>query len=322
MARANITDRAHRYRANKLAPAGRKVCAWCGSTSNVVPDHIDGHPDHTTRDNLQWLCKSCNTKKGAAFAKLGKGRLTKQYNPSQGVPTFQQYAWAVANHTRGAHDEGGVIIHATPRRKRIEYAKQIAGVKRERGTDSSLPEWARNPGKRNPAEAAAEAFKEFHGYPPNEVIKVVREVHHHKHLAAAGDLAGLIVRPIDARLPNQKIEGMGDALLCFNEKKNQLFIENANGISNAGLRRFGITTVHEIETIGKILKVGYFTDKKHLGKEGGEAIYSHTFRTTNENGTHITVKIARYPDLIYRVLEEQFEISGGSYEILREGIDK
>ena len=34
------------------------------------------------------------------------------------------------------------------------------------------------------------------------------------------------------------------------------------------------------------------------------------------------VKIARYPDLIYRVMDEQFEVSGGSYEILREGINK
>ena len=126
--RVNITDRAHRYRANKLAPAGRKVCAYCGSTRNIVPDHIDGVPDHTTRANLQWLCKSCNTAKGAAFAKAGKGRLTHQYNPAKKeVPTLAQYAWAVSHHMRGEHDEGGVIIHATPPALRSEYARAMAG---------------------------------------------------------------------------------------------------------------------------------------------------------------------------------------------------
>ena len=31
--------------------------------------------------NLQWLCKSCNTKKGIAAAKAGEGRRTHQMNP-------------------------------------------------------------------------------------------------------------------------------------------------------------------------------------------------------------------------------------------------
>jgi hypothetical protein len=34
------------------------------------------------------------------------------------------------------------------------------------------------------------------------------------------------------------------------------------------------------------------------------------------------VKIARYPDLIYDVRNEQLLFSGGSYEIIAEGIDK
>jgi len=54
-------------------------------------------------------------------------------NPAvKGVPTFQQYAWGVANHERGAHDEGGAVIHATPRHKRIEYARRIAETRRQR----------------------------------------------------------------------------------------------------------------------------------------------------------------------------------------------
>jgi len=77
-----------------------------------------------------------------------------------------------------------------------------------------------------------------------------------------------------------------------------------------------------LETLGKVVALDYFTSKSHLGEEGGTAVYAHQLRTTNEDGRHVTVKIARYPDLIYRVLDQQMEFSGGSYEIRAEGIDK
>lgn len=54
-------------------------------------------------------------------------------NPA--VPTFEQYVYAVKQHCGGAgdncgaHDEGGVIIHATPKSKRREYAARIADWK-------------------------------------------------------------------------------------------------------------------------------------------------------------------------------------------------
>ena len=88
------------------------------------------------------------------------------------------------------------------------------------------------------------------------------------------------------------------------------------------LRKFGIQKPHELETLGKLVAIDYFTVKTHLGDEGGEAVYAHQLRTTNEDGKHVVVAIARYPDLIYRVLDQQMEFSGGSYEIRAEGIDK
>ena len=54
-------------------------------------------------------------------------------NPS--TPTFEQYLWAVRHHTRGAHDEGGAVIHATPKSKRREYAGKIAAFKSEHRKD-------------------------------------------------------------------------------------------------------------------------------------------------------------------------------------------
>lgn len=171
--------------------------------------------------------------------------------------------------------------------------------------------------RKNPSEAAAEAFEDFHGYPSTELVTVKKKVHHHKHLASAGELRALRVKGIDGNI--HTISGFDGALLCFNEARNQLFVEG--GDQSINLEDFGITEPHELETLGKLKGVDYFTTKTHLGEDGGTAVYDHGFRMTNENGQHVVVKIARYPDLIYRVLDEQLEFSGGSYTIRREGID-
>jgi len=53
-----------------------------------------------------------------------------QHNPT--APTFAQYAHGVSIHQRGTHDEGGVIIHATPPELRKTYARKIARIKAQR----------------------------------------------------------------------------------------------------------------------------------------------------------------------------------------------
>jgi hypothetical protein len=172
--------------------------------------------------------------------------------------------------------------------------------------------------KRNPALASAEAFQEFHGFEPSEVITVTKKVHYHKHLAAAGELVQLDVWGIDEQ--GHRIKGFKGAFLAFNETKNQLFVEG--GDQSVNLADFGIDFPHELETLGRLTDIGYHTKKTHLGDEGGEAVYVHKFRSTNRNGKHVVVKIARYPDLIYDVRNEQLLFSGGSYEIIAEGINR
>lgn len=460
-ARVNITDRAKRYRAQNAVTGPRK-CVLCGSKSDLGVMHLDGNESHGEPANLAYGCRSCNGKLAAAFKRIGAGRPTNQYNPSQGVPTFAQYAWAVSNHSRGEHDEGGAVIHATPKHKRIEYARRIAAGKSATMRERDLERWnppasphavgwaaaklgrnraealqeylesvadrnlnakqrqvlvtmfnegykggARhksNPWpfsrpdarrttpahggiayhqgksrkraddknaeflkssaqkhakaitfkgraikpteggawvvpsidkesefdtlqdakafvtswKRNPAVASAEVFEEFHGYAPSEVVTVTKHIHHHEHLAAAGKLTHLDVWGVDDT--GHKISGFKGAFLAFNETKNQLFVEG--GDQSIDLADFGIDSPHELETLGRLTDIGYQTNKTHLGDEGGEAVYVHKFRTTNDKGKHVVVKIARYPDLIYDVRNEQLLFAGGSYEILREGIDK
>jgi len=179
---------------------------------------------------------------------------------------------------------------------------------------------------RNPAAAANEKFEEFHGYKPTETIEVKQRVHFHKHVSAAGEMVYLSVRPIDRSHPERDIKGFGkDCYLTYNEGMNQLFIMGGDqSLSEAELRNFigQSGPVHELETLGRATFIGYGTDKKHLGKEGGPAVYEHEFTTTNERGEHVRVKVARYPDVIYRVRDERMEFSGGSYIIKAEGIDK
>lgn len=131
---SQITDRAKRYRAQSEVP-GPERCVLCGARpkGNRPLDvmHLSGDESDGDKRNLAYGCRQCNGKLAAAWKRLGSPVRTRQYNPGS-VPSFQQYAWAVAHHSRGAHDEGGAVIHATPRSKRIEYAKRIADLKAER----------------------------------------------------------------------------------------------------------------------------------------------------------------------------------------------
>jgi hypothetical protein len=443
----NITDRAKRYRAQNNVTGPRK-CVLCGSRADLGVMHLTGNESHGETANLAYGCRSCNGKLAAAYKAVGAGKPTNQYNPSSGVPTFEQYMWAVSNHSRGAHDSGGAVIHATPKHKRIEYARRIVSksqqTKRDRLDDrwnpptrqnlfgfgkgkdarrttpahggiafhqgrmksrkspddrnaeflrsqlkpkvkksagaSAMPDEATlqagfkrglslsdmlraNPaawfptatyaqglvdrlsvegikariveskskqggyevvwkgkrkGKRNPASASAEVFEDFHGFGPTEVVTVSKEIHHHAHLASLGELVQLDVWGVDGK--GHKVTGFKGALLACNESRDQLFVEGGDQTMN--LADFGIRKPHETETLGRVTNIGYQTNKTHLGDEGGEAVYVHRFRATNQNGKHVVVKMTREPDLIYDVRNEQLLFSGGSYEILREGINK
>jgi hypothetical protein len=67
------------------------------------------------------------------MARGGQGKRTRQYNP--GAYTLAQYTQAALQHTRGAHDAGGRIIHETTKEKRQEFAAEIWRRRRARGTD-------------------------------------------------------------------------------------------------------------------------------------------------------------------------------------------
>jgi hypothetical protein len=164
----------------------------------------------------------------------------------------------------------------------------------------------RNKSKRNPAAEAAEAYADFHGREPDELVKIEQTVHFHRHLAGAGKLEKLKVR-VPGKMFTVTLSGFKGTLLAFNEKRTQLFIEG--GDQTVDLRQFGISSPHEIETLGEVVAIEYFTRKDHLGEDGGTATYVHRFHKP-------------YPILIYHTIDKTLEFSGGSYEVLPEGIDR
>jgi len=165
MASPAVTDRALRYRAQKNAPPGPKVCCYCGSTRNVEVDHVDGHEENFEPENLAWSCRSCNTAKANTMRAAGIGRLTRQYNPgSKGAHTVGEWMQAVgaitphkgrkyAGYNYGLVSDMPVheavsIIRATPPARRAKFASQLRRHNppdlNESVQDRSYREWAEN----------------------------------------------------------------------------------------------------------------------------------------------------------------------------------
>lgn len=173
--------------------------------------------------------------------------------------------------------------------KKQKLLAEISGEFRERG---------------NPADAARAVTEEFHGRPVREMKPVTEKRHHHTFLSELGELVYLIILTPDGRR-RVTADNFDGALLCSNEEKNQLFIKDGN--QSVNLRDFGIKHPHEVEDLGDLLEVAYFTDKHHLGKDGGIADYYHEFSEP-------------LPTVHFYTRDSRLEISGGRYRITGEGI--
>jgi len=250
----------------------------------------------------------------SALATFGSEREVKQFidtyfarrNPAGTRGEFQRCVDAVAS--RGGAYDPRAVCAAMERRKYGQKEltrRSVAGRK------------AAKRKSRNPAAASAAVYEEFHGRPSSEEVTVIDKLHVHENLAGLGSLRKIVADCVDGK--RHEIVGFGKAILCSNETKNQLFIRG--GDQALDLAEFGISRPHELETIGVVVEIWYFTTKDHLGKEGGTAIYFHKAGETRTFSGR--TKMAGYgPDLIYRVRDKLLEFSGGTYEIRAEGIDK
>lgn len=194
-------------------------------------------------------------------------------------------------------------------RKQNSRGAQIAKAARRRHDKMKRANAARKPATRKKSlESARRVYRKFHGRDADKILTITEPMHVHKHLSGIGDLVGLQVLTHDGRA---KVTLKFDAgvVLAQNVKRNQLFIRG--GDQSVNLKDFGIAgPQHELEDLGQVISVSYYTRKDHLAPEdGGEAIYKHRFGR-------------RKPTLIYDTVNKKMELAGGGYDIPDEGIDK
>jgi hypothetical protein len=89
---------------------------------------------------LIWNCRSCNTKLGVLFKRLGLGRRARQFNPqAQGARNLAQWLMAVLSmkgkSSRMSVPEAVAMIRATPPEDRSMFATEIWRRRRASGTD-------------------------------------------------------------------------------------------------------------------------------------------------------------------------------------------
>jgi hypothetical protein len=150
-----ITDRAKRYRAQKNNAQTERRCIYCGRPGGELhAEHINGRESDGEPANLAYACRSCNTTKGAYFARIGFGTRTRQYNPTKagGAANLAEWLEAVgsvrprkgARYSGANYGAGGrmstaeavAMIRATPADKRSSFAREVWNRRRARGEAS------------------------------------------------------------------------------------------------------------------------------------------------------------------------------------------
>lgn len=174
---------------------------------------------------------------------------------------------------------------------------------------------------KNPADLAAIAFERFHGYKPTNFLVIETEEHQHEYLPDVGELIDLVIVP-EGQRKGVLLHGFNGTRLAMNEKLadpkgyfDQLFL--VGGDQSVPLEEFGIGKPHEQELLGKVVGITYFTVKTHLGRDGGEADYTHKF---GEESAKRQMRIEVSPTATYHTLNKVIELWGGKYTIEAEGI--
>lgn len=221
----------------------------------------------------------------------------------------------------GTLTPAGAVISTAGRAfsRRNRAKRKTVRVGSSKGNKGKVLRFVLNAGTRkNPEGTAAERYEYFHGRAAEKDTDFRETIHFHEVLSGIGKLEMLEILAVNG---NRKIEvsGFKGALLAQDEKGKQLYI--VGGDQSVNLKDFGITQAHELEILGALTAVVYFTTKDHLMPEdGGTANYKHKFG----NGARtykFGKKGTRFPLVGYDVRNKLLSIQGGSYDIPAEGID-
>lgn len=213
-------------------------------------------------------------------------------------------------------------------RRLVKYPTEEAKLLIETGQADERPKKARqNPGTRrnhHNDQAAIDAFRDFHGEDPQEIIEFDSVHHYPGRTAALGDLVQLKIR-----IPRERdIEGgrvvtlkdFGEAWLTRHPTMRQLYAEG--GDQSIDLEEFGLdsSNPNEVEYLGELTRCLYFTRKVHLGRDGGTANYDHKFGQV-EGEHELGLSKTELIKVGYHVPDERLIFMGGGYTIPAEGID-
>ena len=189
---------------------------------------------------------------------------------------------------------------------------------------------AKRKAHRNPADLAAEAFELFHGFPPKEELVFESTEHEHEYYSGIGELMELVIVP-EGESKGIQLYGFDGAQLAMGERSMRALVQDGEPIaqlyivggdqslSPKVLRQFGLdpSQPHEQEVLGKCVDITYFTDKTHLGRDGGVADYVHAF---GEESAKRKMRILVSPTATYHTINKIIGLWGGKYTIEPEGI--
>lgn len=139
-----MTDRAKRYRAQRNKPNGPRRCNFCASRKNVDIDHIEGDEDDGAPENLMYLCRPCNTRKGIIQARHRIGRRTEQYNPESGAARAARSLkeWKAASEIVLGYTPGSVRLATAILRNTSPAKRKIFGDQLERNPAPTFAQYA------------------------------------------------------------------------------------------------------------------------------------------------------------------------------------
>lgn len=172
-------------------------------------------------------------------------------------------------------------------------------------------------GRKNPDEASAELYEEFHGKPSEQLTEYVYEEHEHDSLGQLGELISVTVLTTtgyEAKIDAPSIDGPANDVvqLCSSENvnplKRQLYFIGGNQAIDVDALGFSEVDIKDLMVIGVLTQVEYCTQKKF-----------HKFKPVDyyhELGEETGVQ----PILLYDPISQLMKVAGGAYEVKDVGI--
>lgn len=177
--------------------------------------------------------------------------------------------------------------------------------------------------RRNPEDAAAAKYEEFHGMPSGSIEVVEEDIHYHENLAELGELCKIVVHTQSRLEATFCFAGYSDKrndfdpntpssdrpLLCTSEDGKQLYVIGGDQeLDLAAIEMDGEEWIRDLMLIGEAQEITYQTKK---GFDGFETVaYFH----------EIGEETGERPVLLYDSVNKLLSFAGGQYAVKPEDV--